>query len=141
MFAPNPEVDRPAVMIVDDVPDVRLGYRFILEAAGYEVVEASGGTEAIKSLLTYHVDLILTDLYMPGDIDGIGLVNAVQRMRRPIPAIIAMSGSPHLAYRSSLQAARYVGADMTLTKPITAELLISSVRRLIGGGPALLNQR
>jgi CheY-like chemotaxis protein len=140
VFAPNLQIDRSTVLVVDDIHDIRVGYRAILEHAGYQVVEAASASEALNCLSRNHVDLVLTDLYMPGDMDGVALISTISDMRRPIPAIIAMSGSPHLAYRSSLQAARYVGADISLTKPIGAEELVSSVRRLIGGGPALLNQ-
>ena len=129
---------RPTVLLVDDVFDVRAAYRFMLEANDFQVVEAEDADAALNTLTSQQVDLILTDLYMPGRIDGVGLIEAVRKKPGRRVAIIAMSGTPHLAYRSSLQAARYVGADATLTKPIAGDQLVTTIRRLIGGGPSLL---
>jgi two-component system nitrogen regulation response regulator NtrX len=128
------------VLIVDDVPDIRLAYRLLLEAADFTVLEAWNGTDALGCLANNRVDVVLTDLYMPGQIDGVGLVEIIRKRMATQPAIIAMSGSPNLAYRSSLQAARIVGADVALTKPLQPEILVRTIRSLIGGGPALAGQ-
>jgi CheY-like chemotaxis protein len=129
---------RPLVLLVDDVFDVRAAYRFMLEAYEFRVVEAQDADEALRVLGRQQVDVILTDLYMPGRLDGVGLIEAVRKRPGRRTAIIAMSGTPHLAYRSSLQAARYVGADAALTKPIAGDQLVTTIRRLIGGGPSLV---
>lgn len=133
------DVSRPSVLIVDDVDDIRASYRYVLEAYDFQVAEASDAETALRSLTRETPDVVLTDLYMPGALDGIGLIEVIKKMPGPRPAVIAMSGSPHLAYRSSLQAARYVGADATLTKPISGDYLVGTIRRLIGGGPVFLH--
>ena len=137
-MVPQPPTERPLVLVVDDVPDIRLAYRMMLEADEFRVTEAWNGASAIEILKKEKVDVVLTDLYMPGTLDGIDLVRAVRDLPAPQPAVIAMSGSPHRAYRSSLQTARYVGADAAFRKPIGRLELVNTIRRLIGGGPALL---
>jgi CheY-like chemotaxis protein len=122
------------VLIVEDNSDVRLGYRFLLETAEFRVIDASDGGQALERLAAEHVDVILTDIYMP-ETDGIALIDAVRRRPGRQPAIIAMSGAPHHAYRSSLQAARYLGADLTMVKPLDGQELIRAIRSLMGGGP------
>jgi CheY-like chemotaxis protein len=128
---------RPVVLVVDDAPDVRSSLRPMLELHAFLVVEAGTAPHALKTLSTQRVDAVLTDLYMPGDIDGVALCERVAQLPKPRPAVIAMSGAPHLAYRSSLQAARYVGADAALTKPFNADELMHTIHRLIGNGPAV----
>src|SRR3954462_13836319 len=104
------------VLIVDDNADVREAYRYMLEEDHFQVIEAPDADVALKLLKAQKIDVLLTDLFMDGSIDGVGLVHAVRAQARR-PAIIAMSGLPHVAYRSSLHAAQALGADATLTKP------------------------
>ena len=132
----SPPPPRPVVLVVEDNSDVRLSYRFLLETSEFRVLEAADGAQALERMSKEHVDAVLTDIYMP-NLDGIGLIDAIRKRSGPQPAIIAMSGEPHLAYRSSLQAARYLGADTSLVKPITREELVRTIRSLIGGGPPL----
>ncbi|MEM2874862.1 MAG: response regulator [Candidatus Hadarchaeales archaeon] len=53
------------IMIVDDEPGVRTSVRFLLEANGFSVVEASGGHQALEILKREKVDLVLIDFLMP----------------------------------------------------------------------------
>lgn len=127
-----PGENRPVVLIVDDNPDVRLGYQCVLEATGqFEVLDAWSAADALKCLARNRVDVVVTDLYMPGELDGIDLVLEISRAPVPHPAVIAMSGSPHLAYRTSLQTARHVGADATLTKPFSGDALVRAIRAVM----------
>lgn len=107
-----------SVLIVDDIPDIRVGYRMLLEADGCQVLEAGDVPTAMAALARTKVDVVLTDIYLPGKLDGMDLVEYVLHQPAPRPAVIAMSGAPHLAYRSSLAAAQYIGADAILTKPV-----------------------
>src|SRR5687767_14473586 len=91
--SPRHQVALPStiVLIVDDQPDVRLAFRYMLEHHEYQVLEAANGTEALACLETTRVDVILTDLYMPS-MDGLSLLSAVRESPPPQPRIIAMSG-------------------------------------------------
>src|SRR5262245_11747272 len=62
---PAPE-SRPAVLIVDDVSDIRLVYRLMLEIDGFRVSEESDGRAALDRTARDTVDVVLADLYMPG---------------------------------------------------------------------------
>jgi CheY-like chemotaxis protein len=76
------------IMIVEDELLLRLDLANQLHSAGFEVFEAQSTDEAVKLLATdIDVDLILTDIRMPGQIDGLGLVSFVQRQDRRIQAL------------------------------------------------------
>jgi two-component system phosphate regulon response regulator PhoB len=118
------------ILVVDDRPDVRLSFLYLLEASGYDVAEAADGTQALSVMARKHIDVILTDLYMPG-LDGLGLVRIVRNGPPPQPRIIAMSGSDHIGRDASLEAARVLGADAILTKPFSRDLLVRTIRAVL----------
>ena len=128
---------RPTVLIVDDKPDIRLSYRLLLEVEGFEVLDAPNPRSALATLRDHAIDVVLVDLYMPDYGDGLGLIKAVRQHFEPAPALIAMSGAHHLGYRSSLAAAYVVGADVTLTKPVSRQTLLDAIRELRPPDPEL----
>nr|WP_216619710.1 chemotaxis protein CheW [Myxococcus xanthus] len=67
--APGPEVRRRRILVVDDSPLTRELIANLLEAVGYDTVIASDGAEALEVLDSHPVDLVVTDLEMPG-VDG-----------------------------------------------------------------------
>ena len=75
--APSPET--PVVMIVDDDFSARLQVRFTLENAGFEVMEAASGQEALDLWSTRQPDLILLDVIMP-DMDGFATCRALRTL-------------------------------------------------------------
>ena len=78
------------ILVVEDDEAVRTMASTILRRAGYTVREASNGIEGLRSSGTIALDLVLTDMVMPG-LGGLDLVRALQRLRPGVPAII-MSG-------------------------------------------------
>jgi CheY-like chemotaxis protein len=117
------------VLIVDDQPDVRLSFGFMLTALEYKVAEAATGKDAVEYLKKNHIDVVLTDIYMP-DMNGVELIERIREMPKP-PKIIAMTGSDNLGYGASLQAAAIVGADAVLKKPITRVRLQTTIYGLM----------
>jgi two-component system, chemotaxis family, chemotaxis protein CheY len=115
------------VLVVDDLPDVRLSFMFMLEASGYDVAEASDGAAALAYMQNHQVDVVLTDLYMPG-MDGVALIRALMQKHPHRPRIIVMSGAEHLGRNATMQAATVAGADVILSKPITREQLLRAIR-------------
>src|SRR5881396_1322646 len=82
------------VLLVEDEPDVRLAARMMLEAAGYAVIEASGGEEALEQVERTKVDAVLLDLRMP-DVDGWSVLENLQAQRRTsrLPVIVVSAAS------------------------------------------------
>jgi CheY-like chemotaxis protein len=123
-------IKSPYVLIVDDQPDVRLAFAFMLDALGCKIAEAADGRAALEHLAKNRVDIVLADLYMP-DMNGMELIELIGKLPLPRPKIIAMTGSEKLAYGASLQAASIVGADAVLRKPITRAKLMKTIQDLM----------
>ncbi len=125
---PTPLMKPHRIVIADDYPAVRSWIGDVLQAGGHsvEIREAANGAEALRLIREGGVDLLITDLLMP-ETEGI---ETIQTLRREAPnvAILAISGSLHSEY---LQAARVLGADATLRKPLTAEDLLAAVANLL----------
>ena len=122
---------RPArVLVIDDHEDVRNSLRRILEDAGHVVLDAVDGATAIGLLRDAKVDLVITDLFMPGQ-DGIV---TIRRIRKEYPAvkIIAMSGGGFGGQLDLLKDAVLLGAATALRKPIGSEELLEAIRTTLG---------
>jgi len=117
------------VLVVDDDPGVRDVIRSMLESAGYTVLLAENGKEAMKLLKKERADLILTDLVMPEQ-EGIETIKTLRR-EYPELKVIAMSGAFGGDY---LRIASYLGAHATLAKPIQMEKLLALVRETLEPG-------
>jgi two-component system, cell cycle sensor histidine kinase and response regulator CckA len=79
------------VLLVEDEDAVRAACRRILERAGFNVLEASSGSEAIAELAEAPTDLLLTDVVMPGGLSGRDLANSLQKSR-PGLKVLFMTG-------------------------------------------------
>lgn len=118
------------VLVVDDDTRVRTTARALLEAAGFQVVEADSGAAALKALTAEGVEAVLTDIFMP-DTDGIELIHALRRQAPALP-IVAMSGGGYDDGKEVLEVARLFGAAQIVQKPLTQRKLIGAIRRAIG---------
>ncbi len=125
MTGPEARERRPSVLVVDDEPDVRELLKDILETAGYEVLTARNGREAIERLTAAAVDLIITDLVMPEQ-EGI---ETIVRIRKDYPDvhILAISG----AMGPYLKVAKALGARDALPKPFSPEALLERVTQIL----------
>jgi two-component system OmpR family response regulator len=112
-------------VVVDVEPALLTALKTVLESAGFEVFTAESGREAGAAASKHQIDLLVTDLGMP-DEDGIEVVRRLKKEHRNLKAIV-MSGAfgPDL-----LEAARILGADATLSKPMTASQLLDCIRTL-----------
>lgn len=113
------------VLIVDDELALLKALATILEESGFQVFTAESGRQATAILSAHQIDLLITDLSMP-DEDGIELVRRLKKERRML-RVITMSGTfgPDL-----LKAAQFLGADATLSKPMTVAELLDCIRKL-----------
>lgn len=109
------------VLIVEDEPLIRLGLATAVEEAGYEVVEAGNATEAIRRLeADPQIRLLLTDVDMPGGMDGIALAHHV-RDRWPPVRLIVISGKVGVRPGQLPSGARFV------SKPYQEPALLAMV--------------
>jgi len=116
------------IMTVDDSASVRQMVSFTLRTAGYEVVEAADGAQALERLRG-PVHLILTDLNMPR-MDGIELVKRVRADAnyKYVPIVLLTTESQD----SKKQAGRAAGATGWIVKPFQAEQLLTVVKKVLG---------
>ena len=119
LFAPElavPEEDVPCrrVLVVDDEPAIREIQRRLLGRAGLAVRVASSGVEARDILLRERVDLVVTDLRMPGEMDGYALFEWMER-ERPELAASAILATGDVSGAASI--ALPVPAERVLSKP------------------------
>jgi CheY-like chemotaxis protein len=124
-----PETRKPTILVVDDDPLDRDLFRKLLEGAGYAVVEAGSGREALDAIVDASLDLIVLDLNMP-EMDGLELLRVARHM--PKPKVIAVTGLNPVLSERILEAARLLGAAATLDKFWARDLLVPVVRRLLG---------
>ena len=115
------------VLLVEDEDAVRNACRRILERAGFEVVVASDGSQALEQLDDRPIDLLLTDVIMPGGITGRDLAERLQADRPGLP-VLFMSG-----YTADVIATRGILAPgiSVVEKPFTTADLLGKVRALL----------
>jgi CheY-like chemotaxis protein len=117
------------VLLVDDDPGIRDILGEALRLAGYRVVTAADGGEALAELERGPVDLIVADLFMP-EVDGLELLRSLRRQGSRMP-VIAISAGGELEQVHLLQLARALGAARVLQKPVAVADLIGAVRELV----------
>ncbi len=119
------------VLVVDDCRVVRKLATMALAEQGYRISEARTMEEAFERVDIAHVDVVVTDIFMPGmgGIEGISIIKSTW----PSVSIIAMSaGSDQMAGNSQvLSAAKYIGADALLPKPFTSGDINSVVEAIL----------
>jgi CheY-like chemotaxis protein len=85
------------VLVVEDEPLIRLGLASTLEDEGYQVLEASNASEAVRALERHpEIEFVITDVNMPGAMDGVELARSV-RARDPAVHLIIVSGARNVS--------------------------------------------
>ena len=127
------------ILVIDDEEDVRDVLKLVLERAGFDVCVAADGREGLQLLEEQGIDLVITDVIMPG-IDG---VETVQRIREKFlnTRIIVISGGGNVApleyepeaisTTAFLASAESAGADRTMTKPFDRQELLDAINELM----------
>ncbi len=118
------ESSLPAILVVEDDADVRELLRRMLDRAGFSVMTASHGREALRLFRGRPVDIAITDLLMP-EMDGFELIRELTA-RWPSIRIIALSGAT-----VRLEMARQLGAAAVLRKPISSTILVQTVEQVL----------
>lgn len=113
----------PTVLIADDEPNIRRMVGALLSGEQYEVREAVSGADAIVQAASGDIDVILLDLMMPGEIDGMQALAKIREQTADLP-VIMMSGRAGL---SDAVKATKLGAFNFLEKPLTPEGVLLAV--------------
>jgi DNA-binding response OmpR family regulator len=121
-----PRAESSQVLIADDDAGSRLGFRVVLEAAGYEVTEVEDGDQALKSLRDDPADLAILDLGLTGR-DGMEVLRRLEDEGIEVPVVVvtAHGGVPGAIHAMEL------GAIDVLAKPVEAALLRETVLEVL----------
>jgi two-component system chemotaxis response regulator CheY len=117
------------IMTVDDSASVRQMVSFTLKDAGYQVLEAVDGADAVNRLNGIPVHMVITDLNMP-NLDGIGLIRALRAHAayRFIPIVMLTTESQD----TKKQEGKAAGATGWIVKPFKPEQLLAVVKKVLG---------
>lgn len=120
--------ERANVLVVEDVVLVRMLICAYLRDAGFTVVEAASGDEAIAILGTLEIDVVFADVYMPnGSIDGLALARWV-RVNKPEVKVVLTSGIANMA-----ETAQGLTTDSALIeKPYDRAAVAQRLREVLG---------
>lgn len=127
----------PEILVVDDEPLIRWTLRERLTAAGYEVLEAGTGLEAVDAFAARPPALVLLDLALP-ELDGLGVLRTVRKIDPACPVIV-MSAHGSAGSGSGAEALE-LGASHFLSKPFDFAAVVELVGTTLaaaGGGGAL----
>jgi two-component system, chemotaxis family, chemotaxis protein CheY len=117
------------ILTVDDSPSIRQMISFTLKGAGYEVLEACDGEEALAKARKSSVNLVLTDHNMP-KMDGLTLIQNLRSLDgyKSVPLLVVTTESS-----DSMKAkGRAAGASGWLVKPFDPRRLVEVVKKVIG---------
>jgi CheY-like chemotaxis protein len=117
------------VLVVDDEPDIRVLARVALQSAGYRVIEASSGQEALAAIETEGPDVALLDIRMP-DMDGWEVLDKLRHADLLDDLRVVMCSAHEMA--SGPEWAREKGAAGFLPKPFMPEELVEAVGSAVG---------
>jgi len=117
------------IMTVDDSASVRQMVSFTLKDAGYEVVEAADGRDALTKVNGSPVHMVITDLNMP-NLDGIGLIKELRAKPgfKFIPIVMLTTESQD----SKKQEGKAAGATGWIVKPFKSDQLLAVVKKVLG---------
>lgn len=116
------------IMTADDSPSVRQMVSFTLEQAGYEVVEAEDGADALEKIKTTPVDMLLTDLNMP-NMNGIELIKEVRGLAQYkfMPIILLTTESAG----DKKMEGKKAGATGWIVKPFQQDKLLAVIKKVL----------
>jgi len=112
------------ILVVEDEENIRLLYKEELQDLGYEVFQASSGSEAIREFDLHQPDLIILDIQLP-DIDGIETMNIIRSKSRDIPIILCT------AYGEYKRDIRTWASDDYIVKSSDLKELLSTVNKIL----------
>ena len=122
------------ILIVDDHADIRRLIRMTLEFEDYDVREAADGDAALALAQEFQPDLVLLDVMMPGELDGLQVCQRIKQSpqgRNTIVILLTARGQ-----KADVEIGLKAGADAYLVKPFSPLELIETVEAKLPGAQA-----
>ncbi len=119
----------PRILVIEDEVQLRRLTRQMLELEGFEVLEAGDGNTGLQTVAENSIDLVITDIIMPGK-EGIETILELKQ-KNPNIGIIAISGGGRIGPDGYLELARRFGASQTFSKPFDRQELVQAVKELL----------
>jgi DNA-binding response OmpR family regulator len=124
-------MSKQRILVADDDPSIRRTLQIGLSKAGYEVLEARDGEEAVRLWRETGADLIIADIYMPNK-SGLQLIMELRAHNSAIP-VIAMSDGGQSKNLNPLSYSEVLGSVRTIAKPFSLEDMVAMVRQELTG--------
>ena len=118
------------ILVVDDDRLVLAALAEILIDGNHEVISIDGHEDGMKQVLQPTYDLLLTDIFLPW-ISGWDLIKAVRRSRPDLPVIAISGGGMDVEADMALKIGERIGADFVLSKPVDADVLLTTVSKAL----------
>lgn len=118
-----------SILAVDDSASMRQMVAFTLKGAGYDVVEAVDGVDALNKAKQQSVNLVITDVNMP-NMDGITLIAELRKLPnyKFTPLLMLTTESAP----EKKQAGKAAGATGWIVKPFNPDQLVATIKKVIG---------
>jgi two-component system chemotaxis response regulator CheY len=117
------------IMTVDDSVSVRMMVGFALKDAGYEIVEAENGLDALAKLDEHDIRMVVADVNMP-EMDGIEFVRKMrQHPKHKFTPVVMLTTESHESIKAK---GKEAGATGWIVKPFKPQQLVNVVRKVIG---------
>jgi CheY-like chemotaxis protein len=125
---PDPDDRTPTILVVESEVLIRLVIADYLRKCGFKIVEAVNAAEAICVLQAPHteVDLVFSDLSMPGKLDGFGLAKWVREHRLGLQVVLVSSDK-----KRSETAKKLCESEPFFANPYRIDIVLAEMRRLI----------
>jgi len=116
------------ILVVDDDPLMHRLFQHHLERAGYQMLSAKDGREALELAKRQPPQLIVMDIMMP-DVDGLAALRELKQAdaTKSIPVIVITANTHNMAKKES----ESCGAAIFLTKPFSPAQLLTEIRRIL----------
>ncbi|MBR2514471.1 MAG: response regulator [Halomonas sp.] len=116
------------VLVVDDEPNIVLSLEFLMEQAGFEVVTAEDGEQALEQVHNSSPDLLLLDISLPG-MSGFDVLERLrgQEATAQLPIIMLTAHGRDVEREKGMA----LGADDYITKPFSTQSLVEKVKALL----------
>jgi CheY-like chemotaxis protein len=119
---------KTVVLVVEDHPEIRKLIRMTLEIGDVDVYEADSGESGVRMLIGLRPDIVLMDIMMPGQIDGLQACRQIKD--HPVLGATPVVMLTARGQQSDIQAGKDAGADEYLVKPFSPLQLLDTVKRL-----------